>query len=216
MNHYAPPTDDDGIPATDDRQPFVPASLGRRFMGALVDGLFALILWAAIATALSLARGGKLPAIEEIGSTGASGDVLLASAVASAFAMVINGALVATRGQTIGKILLLTRIVDEDGKRAGLMNGVVTRMVPFTAVALLPRICTVGGMSPGNVQGVAVLTGLFALLDAGLILGPYRQCLHDRVAGTYVANVGSERPRRADPPRRKKKRKRVRLSSAGS
>jgi uncharacterized RDD family membrane protein YckC len=129
--------------------------------------------------------------------------------IATSLVFAINGVLIATRGQSIGKVLARTRIVDQEGRRAGFVRGFVVRTVPFTMLQLLPPMVIDLGGSAGTAETLRFVAGLVALWDVALIFGTHRQCVHDRIAGTYVAVAGSEqggRGARADRPRPRKKR----------
>jgi uncharacterized RDD family membrane protein YckC len=196
-NPYAPPVESEPHetpPSSDTRIPFEYASLGRRFIGALVDGL--------LQTAIALPLAYVVP-------TGPTRINPASLFVASLVVLAINGTLIATRGQSVGKIVAGTRIVDEEGRLPGLVRGFVVRTLPFTAVTSFPFIVGQLGGSASTVDAVEVVTGLVALVDELLIFGTYRQCLHDRIANTYVAIAGTERHLRPRPKKRKKQKKRA-------
>lgn len=86
--------------------------------------------------------------------------------------MLVNGYLLATRGQTVGKILLGLRIVRVDGSPAS-----------FGRIAGLRY--GVGGL----IGVVPALSMMFSLLDALLIFHSSRRCLHDRIADTIVVKT---------------------------
>ena len=93
--------------------------------------------------------------------------------------MMIQGYLLATRGQTIGKMLMQIQIVDAETQR----------LLPFIRVAvyrycwLLPLVA-VAAFIPGDLDDL--LVGAASLLDASLIFGSARRCLHDYIAGSIV------------------------------
>lgn len=81
----------------------------------------------------------------------------------------INGHMLATRGQTIGKILMKVRIVD--------MNNSIPPLpkILFLRFFLIQLVAACGSF------------GVFlAIVDALFIFRPDRRCLHDRLAGTQV------------------------------
>ena len=84
----------------------------------------------------------------------------------------INGYLLATQGQTIGKRLLGLRIVRPDGERASLVRLLGARYGIGYVIGLVP-----------------VAGGLYGLLDALLIFRESRQCLHDNIADTIVVKA---------------------------
>jgi uncharacterized RDD family membrane protein YckC len=212
-NPYAPPSDDDEAPPSSggERRAFEPATLGRRFMGALVDTVFNLIVLYGVHSAFSLATRGEIASWAYIFGPGAAALRPLETIVASLAPLVIMGTLIAGRAQTVGKMVLMTRIVDAQGRPADLYRGFVLRTLPFQLVAFLPTIALIAGASVEGVQPLSILTSLFATVDVLMIFGGDRRCLHDRVAGTFVAVAGTERPPR---PARKKKKKRRKAAAA--
>tara|TARA_B110000014_G_scaffold168663_1_gene119583 strand:- start:470 stop:1054 length:585 start_codon:yes stop_codon:yes gene_type:complete len=118
----------------------------------------------------------------------------------TAIFFVINGFLLFTRGQTVGKWMLGLHIVDsETGHRPALEKLILYRYVVFILLAnlvswfyipdtvvsaTLPVIgqITLEGIPwpfPGTLLWVPVV-------DAAFIFGSSRRCLHDRLAGTIV------------------------------
>ncbi len=98
--------------------------------------------------------------------------LLLAIAGPVAF-LLLNGLLLAIRGQTVGKLLFRTRIVRSDGERAGFIRIYGVRYLLMQMIYVIP-----------------VAGGIFALIDALLIFaGNEQRCLHDRIAGTYVVDL---------------------------
>ena len=85
---------------------------------------------------------------------------------------VLNGYLLATQGQTIGKRLLGLRIVRPDGKRASLARLLGARYGIGYVIGMVP-----------------VVGGLYGLLDSLLIFRESRQCLHDNIADTIVVRA---------------------------
>ena len=88
--------------------------------------------------------------------------------------LLLNGYLLATRGQTIGKMALGLRIARTDGSVA-------------SPVRLLLLRYGLGYYAFGLVS--IVISSLFALADAFFIFGSARRCLHDRIAGTIVVQA---------------------------
>jgi uncharacterized RDD family membrane protein YckC len=86
----------------------------------------------------------------------------------------IHGYLLATNGQTVGKMLAKVKIVDYDsgqilpfGKLIGL------RYAPIWIISLIP------------------FANWLSLVDVMFIFGRERRCVHDYIAGTKVVNVSS-------------------------
>ena len=76
--------------------------------------------------------------------------------------------LLATSGQTIGKKLLMIRIVSESGSLPGFLRAVVLRNWVRALLSLIP---------------------FFGLIDVLFIFSDSRKCLHDYIAGTKVVGV---------------------------
>jgi uncharacterized RDD family membrane protein YckC len=97
--------------------------------------------------------------------------------------LLVNGYPLLTRGQTIGKIAMKTRIVDLDGNIPGFTKIVVLRyLVPSLAVQ------------------IPLLGNLFGLVDSLFIFGAECRCVHDYIAGTKVINVNATLQRAPPPP----------------
>lgn len=77
--------------------------------------------------------------------------------------------LISTTGQSLGKQWLRIKIVREDGSPVNFVSGVMM------------RIWTVFGMSM-----IPFVGGFVGIVDACMIFGEERQCLHDRIAQTKV------------------------------
>jgi uncharacterized RDD family membrane protein YckC len=75
---------------------------------------------------------------------------------------------VSRNGQTIGKKLLGIKVVRSDGSRASLGRIFLLRNVVNTLLAVVP---------------------FYGLVDALLIFGEARQCVHDKIADTIVINA---------------------------
>jgi uncharacterized RDD family membrane protein YckC len=83
--------------------------------------------------------------------------------------LVLHGYLLATRGQTIGKMLLHIRIVRSDGSKATLVRLAGLRYFVNSVLALIP-----------------VVGWLYGLVDALMIFRESRKCVHDNIADTIV------------------------------
>ena len=92
-------------------------------------------------------------------------------------------ALVAWRGQTVGKLLVGSRIVRGDGAAPGLVHGVLLREW-FQALSLMF----------GGSDAARTFLGLGSLVDVVFIFGAGRRCLHDRIADTYVVDAARSAP----------------------
>ena len=86
--------------------------------------------------------------------------------------LLINGYLLYTKGQTVGKKLLSIKIVTSNEKLPTLMESYVLRNLAFSLLAYIPLI------------GSIIL-----LADILFIFREDRRCLHDLLAGTKVVVV---------------------------
>lgn len=99
-------------------------------------------------------------------------DTLLWTLFAVVITLLINGRLLATRAQTVGKKLMGIEVVTLDGARASFWRIFVWRMLVVDVLTMIP----------GVGQG-------FALVDCLLIFGKERRCLHDYLGKTRVVRV---------------------------
>lgn len=140
------------------------ATRGQRFAGAFIDGLLMLPL---VFGMLFFVRTAAVP--------GAQPEVpilvtLIFVPVSMAWFLILNGYLLATKGQTIGKLATGTQIVDaQTGQLVPLVPLYLKRNFSLQLLALIPFI--------GN---------FIALIDAVMIFRSSRKCLHDEIAGTKV------------------------------
>ena len=100
---------------------------------------------------------------------------LLLAAIGVVVYGVINGRLLATRGQTVGKKLVGVRIVDAPTRQiVGVWKSFGLRVAVIQAITAVPLV-----------------GALFGLLDVLFIFGERRRCLHDLLAGTVVVEVAA-------------------------
>lgn len=159
LNPYTPPRADVyDIPQASGE----PAARVTRLGAVLLDGLafFCVLVPAAIARTMEL-QGAHLQNVAQAGIL-ISGFLGLLWAAATLYLLHRNG-------QSIGKRLLRIKIVRTDGSRASLARIFFLR-------GLLSRIPAV----------IPVIGYLYVLVDACMIFGDSRRCLHDRIAGTRV------------------------------
>lgn len=213
-NLYAPPAaEEDPQGERNDRVEQRLASRRARLLAAAIDGAFAYAVLRGTSELALIAIGAGVPQAPETYARDRL--VLQLTGLGALLAVVlVQGALIARRGQSLGKLALRTRMVLADGRTAGLLRGFVVRTLPFWAILLAVRSIlpwriaeTVGG-------GLVILM----LLDSLLILGVTRRCGHDRIAGTHVVRLASA-PVAADDegerePVRRRKRKTRRVPSA--
>ncbi len=142
------------------------ASRSVRLLGAIIDGLVATL----IITPAMYFSGYFQRAMEDSISLF---DVAFWPVFGVAVYIALNGYLLATSGQTIGKRIVGTRIVSvEDGKILPFSKVIMLRVLPFTVLAQVP--------------GVGPFAGIANVL---FIYGPQRRCLHDYLAGTRVVET---------------------------
>ncbi len=84
----------------------------------------------------------------------------------------VNLYLLATRGQTLGKMALRVRIVRPTGADVGLGRLLLLRFLPIQLASLVP-----------------VLGAILGLVNVLMIFGESRRCLHDYFADTVVVNA---------------------------
>lgn len=89
--------------------------------------------------------------------------------------IVINGYLLANRGQTVGKMLLKTKIVSDEGKLVPLSSLLLKRYVWVWIMQLIPIVGRLGN-----------------LINALAIFRENKKCIHDDIAGTKVIDVSHE------------------------
>jgi uncharacterized RDD family membrane protein YckC len=162
LNPYAPPAAPiDTAPA---EGPLELASLLHRWAGAMVDNILALVITWVIELGVGLGTPRLLFDYTVTASLVSWAPFLGVWALQSYF--------IATRGQSIGKMVMRTRIVDEYGNRASFTRAVVLRTWVFLAIINIP-----------------VVGRYLHVIDVLFIFGRGRRCLHDWLAGTNVVRV---------------------------
>ena len=86
--------------------------------------------------------------------------------------MIANLYFLATRGQTLGKMVCKIKIVDLAGQNPGFVKAFLLRSVV-----------------PGIIGAVPILGPFFSLADPLFIFREDRRCLHDLIAGTNVVKA---------------------------
>lgn len=138
------------------------ATRGQRFAGALID-------WAAVAVPVAVMSAGS--AIIDAGGSEALGTVLALVGFLATFGIaIVQWVLISTRGQSLGKIALGTRIIVGDNPGPpGFLAGVVLR-----------------AWVPGLIYAMPCVDIIFFFADSLWIFGEERRCLHDLIANTRV------------------------------
>ncbi len=143
------------------------ASRWKRFQGAVLDGLIA----TAAIIPIMLVGGLFNQAME--GQDMTTKEQVILFVVSLLLFFLINGYMLATSGQTVGKKLVGTRIVsNEDGRIIDFSRVAGLRYLPFIVIAQIP-----------------VLGFLVSLVDILFIFGADKRCVHDLVASTKVVNA---------------------------
>ena len=174
-NPYAPPAAsldvDPGAGAAYDDL----ASRWQRLGGSLFDGLLALI------ASIPLFFGMPFDQVLRVNSQSANPFAvymmsgwwgMVAGALLVALT-IVQWTLLATRGQTIGKIVAGTRVVGIDDARVGFLRAVALRVWPGEIIS----------------RAHVPLLPLLLFIDVLVIFGASRRCVHDRIAGTKVIRV---------------------------
>ena len=94
---------------------------------------------------------------------------IIALLIGISFFLSINGVLIYTRGQTLGKVICGTVVVTKDFQQVSGNRYLFLRTLPFWIIEQMP-----------------VLGEFFSLADALAIFRPEKNCLHDDIAGTRV------------------------------
>lgn len=166
-NPYAPPSARVGDVATVDAEQELASRLAR-LGGSIVDSLISLVIIVPV-----LLLTGYLGAV--FGDTVGLGVQLGLVVLTLVVFLAINGYMLATSGQTIGKRIAGTRIVSvEDGQLVPLVRLVALRSVSIWVISLLPVIGTI-----------------LPMVDVLLIFRADRRCGHDMIAGTKVITANA-------------------------
>ena len=143
------------------------ASRGKRLGGALLDGLFSLIVIIPIILA-----SGVFDKIKQ-GQQVSMEQTVLFFFLNLVIFVIIHGYLLSKYGQTVGKKIVGTRIVDKvNGKVVPFGKIFALRFLPFLIIGQIPFI-----------------GGLFGLTDILFIFRTDKRCIHDLIAGTIVVDA---------------------------
>ncbi|MCH0540503.1 RDD family protein [Streptomyces sp. MUM 203J] len=176
---WKPPVSDPFLQAAQERANARPAGLGRRLAARLIDGVVFGALAGAAATPFVLKGLGhmydKLEAAKQSGETVTVWLVDATNAVQFGIAlalMLVLGVLyealpTARWGRTLGKKLCGIQVRDLESYEPPSFGGALRRWLVYGVLGLL---------------AVGVLNVLWCLVDR-----PWRQCWHDKAAGTFVA-----------------------------
>jgi uncharacterized RDD family membrane protein YckC len=170
FNPYAPPTADihQGVRA-DLHDQYILAERGTRLGAVMIDGL--LMLAAALPAGAVL---GFMVYASRGSMSGDDAELMVYGLMAVMVLMVLafigyQWYLVATTGQSLAKRWMGIKIVRLDGSPVGFVHGVILRVWVVSALGYIP-----------------FAGGLIGLVNALMIFGEERRCLHDHIAGTRV------------------------------
>jgi uncharacterized RDD family membrane protein YckC len=172
-NPYQAPAEHEPLPPGDGA--FVVAGRWRRLVGGLVDCVVNTSVFFAWQMALV-----------SPGSTAwflFMGPIYFAT---TSTPLVLQAALIARSGQSVGKLVTRTRMVLSNGGPAGLLRGFLLRTFPFAMVFFSPWVLVGTGMvkESATLEGC---TSLILLIDVLIIFRTGNRCLHDHIAGTFVS-----------------------------
>lgn len=162
-NRYAPPKAD--VQDADGESGNL-ASRGARLGGAIIDAIISGIVSFPIMYYTGFWQSAMTGEVN-------IGDQLMLAIFGIVVFLLLNGYLLAKRGQTIGKALVGTRIVSvEDEQILPLPKVFGLRYLPINIVAQVPYVGSI----------LALINVLFIFRDD-------RRCVHDLIAGTKVINA---------------------------
>jgi uncharacterized RDD family membrane protein YckC len=132
------------------------------------------------------------------GYTASSGDKLsrLQFATLITAVQVAQWIWIASRGQTLGKMLFRTRIVRLDGTLPGFVRGVVVRTWPLVGLYFMQIVSTDAAVASPGWKLLRMACSLTVLADQLFAFRDDHRCLHDHLAGTYVKDCAAERDAR--------------------
>jgi len=175
-NPYSAPPFQEPVPGPkpDEKLDFPLATRGKRFMGYLIDSLIMVVVFLPIAYGLEHfvwgVFSGFMDGLSDLGYEVFS--TLLGLLIASLIFICVNGHLLAKNGQTLGKLLMKTRIVSNRGELLSLPSVFLRRYLFLWCVASIPVI--------GPIINVANCLAIFRASH---------KCCHDDWAGTKVVST---------------------------
>ena len=177
----------------------IPENRGRRlatrferFLATLFDGLFVLVVGWGLASVIFALGLDPFEADPTLAAFGFHVPSPLLSQIAATVPTLVEWALIASSGQSLGKKIVGLRIALADGTTARLFNGVVLRALPVHVLGMLPLLAqTSWGSGSLGASIIAMLVGAVYLADVVFIFDPAYRCLHDRMAKTWVVALKS-------------------------
>ncbi len=168
INPYAPTLHDHYAPMEPSGNAEL-ATLGQRFLGALIDGFLLLIIVLAIAIGLGILLVILEFDVERFEETFLS--EIIGFVIGFSSFLALQGYFLYARCQTIGKMVMKTRIVGDDGAWVPFGRMIMRRYLPFYVISAIPII------------------KFLAFVEVLFVFGEERKCLHDRMAETKVIRV---------------------------
>lgn len=146
------------------------ATRTERFAGALIDAVIGMAVGFAIMFGLQFALRvvGLVPNSLAFWAT----FTVLGTVLGACAFLAIHGHLLSTKGQTIGKMVMKTRIVSLQGEQVPMLDLILKRYLPLWVLGALPYA-----------------GGIFGLVNALMIFRSNHHCLHDDIAGTNVVKM---------------------------
>ena len=144
------------------------ASRGKRLSAVIVDIFIFLPLVLLVARPLGLIEISENETIEPIGME----QKVKLFITGQLIFLLVQGYFLHSRGQTIGKILLKIRIVNQNDDLLGIGKLYFLRYFLFNLAAQIP-----------------IVGWILALVNILFIFGKDQRCLHDRIVGSKVINI---------------------------
>ncbi len=146
------------------------ASLGKRFLGFLVDGLLPMAAMIPGYGAMVLGSDFSEPE-PELGPVSYLGMAWMFIVGLALF--VVQVYLLVTRSQTIGKYVVKTQIMDvETNQPAGFVKAGLLRMFVSGLIGAIPCVGPI-----------------YTIVDCFFVFREDRRCVHDLIAGTQVVDI---------------------------
>lgn len=138
------------------------ASLGERLIAAIIDVVIQMAVLLAILFAMGMLNNSLIGVFDRVGT-------VVWIALAFANYVLLNGYLLQTSGQTIGKKVLSIRIVNLENELVPIHTILLLRYLPMTAIG--------------------TFFNLISFIDVLFVFRADRRCIHDFIAGTKVIKV---------------------------
>lgn len=141
-----------------------------RFAGSLIDAVIGGTIGMALGAAMGI--GLFMMGFDPSSINFRILTTVLGTALGACVFVALHGYLLSTKGQTIGKMVMKTKIVSRQGEMLPLQHLILTRYLWLWVVVAIP-----------------VVGPIVALANALMIFRENHQCLHDDIAGTKVVKA---------------------------